>query len=587
VGAASAPSPSEVATTETYLEAKYALAHAEIENAPASEAATRGFVQVLGQECAGVLAGLPREGELGIEGRPPTPREEGEAKRRDGESAAIELWEQTALLESVYAPDATAARTFIQTVRPLRWSDPGIATNVGIEIGALEETFAAPSASTVCAALRGWQRSDYRVLPPALSEIGAHLETHVLYLLDADALPFTRQLAPYEQARGKALQRQTTALLRRFASKLEALRPSIQALSRTLGSQEEEAQEEGIGGSTKDTTLIGQGRTLNGGGYTFRVKNRSPESRCPLEVELARSTPPSGRHKLVSVSGTNECLSGRERRAHATVICQRGEGAIEVQAWLPGDTRSVRLALSNGRTVSTRAVVLPRRLGGPLALYDQALRGPTPYPVSLTALSAHGRTLRTLALRPVRDCEPEPTGLHRVRRPIFTTLAHGTTTTGVPFTMTGTLVTFGHDRHSFNVQLQVEENGVTDGVSSSARIELVSGNSPEALAQIRDARIFSPELSDECAPHEYAIVYGLLSEPGETVLARTPSGLTPLNVVAIPKRLEVHGVAVYGSFAAIPSEVIVQGAGGRTLFSESLARRAKEHTEFCEGYAEP
>jgi hypothetical protein len=29
----------------------------------------------------------------------------------------------------------------------------------------------------------------------------------------------------------------------------------------------------------------------------------------------------------------------------------------------------------------------------------------------------------------------------------------------------------------------------------------------------------------------------------------------------------------------------VQGAGGKTLFSESLARRAKEHAEFCEGYA--
>ncbi|HEV3047879.1 MAG TPA: hypothetical protein VGY13_11030 [Solirubrobacteraceae bacterium] len=575
-----------MAATETYLEAKYALARAELENAPASQAAVRGFVQVLGRECAGVLDGLPPEAGLGSEGRPPTPREEGEAKRRDGESSAIELWEQTALLESIYAPDATAARAFIQAVKPLRWSDPGIARNVESEIGALEAALTAPSASTVCAALQSWRRSDYRVLPPVLSESETYLGAQVVYLLDAEFPAFTRQLAQYEQARAKALQRQTTALLRRFLSKLKTLGPSIQALSRTLGSQEEEAQEEGIGGSTKDTTLIGQGRTLVGGTYTFRVKNRSPESHCPLEVELARSTPPSGKHKLVSVSGTNECLSGRERRTHATVTCQRGEGAIEVQAWLPGDTRSVRLTLSSGRTVSSRAVVIPKRLGGPLALYDQALRGPSPYPVSLAALGAHGRTLRTLALRPVRDCKPEPTGLHRVRRPIFTTLAHGTTTTGVPFTMTGTLVTFGRDHHSFNVQLQVEEPGVTGALSSSSRIELVAGNSPEALAHIRDARIFSPQLADECPPHEYAIVYGLLAKPGETVLARTPAGLEPLTEVAIPKRLKVDGVAVYGSFAAIPSEVVVQGAGGRTLFSESLAEKAKEHAEFCEGYAE-
>jgi hypothetical protein len=80
-------------------------------------------------------------------------------------------------------------------------------------------------------------------------------------------------------------------------------------------------------------------------------------------------------------------------------------------------------------------------------------------------------------------------------------------------------------------------------------------------------------------------VYGLLAKPGETVLARTASGLTPLQLVAIPARMKAGGELAYGSFAAIPSEVIVQGLDGRTLFSESLEAQAHEHAEYCQGYA--
>jgi hypothetical protein len=212
------------------------------------------------------------------------------------------------------------------------------------------------------------------------------------------------------------------------------------------------------------------------------------------------------------------------------------------------------------------------------------LRGPFPYPVSLTALDAHGGVLRTLGLRPVRDCKAEPPH-RRSRKLIFTKLARGTTTTGAPFTVMGELVTFGHHQHSFNMSVSVRGNR-EGGSGPSGKIELFSEHSPEAAARLRDTRIFSPLLADECPPHEYAIVYGLLSAPGETVLARTPSGLTPLTEVAIPKRLKTPGLTVYGSFPTIPTEVVVQGAGGKTLFSESLAGQAREHAEFCEGYAE-
>jgi hypothetical protein len=263
----------------------------------------------------------------------------------------------------------------------------------------------------------------------------------------------------------------------------------------------------------------------------------------------------------------------------------QSQGLLEVRADLPAGTRKVLLKLSDGRTVTSPAAIVPARLGGPIALYYQVLNGPTPYPISITAIDAGGMSLKTLRLKPVRNCRAERP--RRTLRPGFVTLAHGTTATGVPFAVMGVLVRFGRHQHSFNVDVNVESTGLASNSSSSSHslIEYEAKPSPEALARIRDGRIFTPQLEDECPPHEFAIVYGLLAKPGESVLARTASGLTPLQLVAIPAHLKAGGELVYGSFATIPAEVIVQGQDGNTLFSESLAKQAREHAEYCQGYA--
>jgi hypothetical protein len=36
-----------------------------------------------------------------------------------------------------------------------------------------------------------------------------------------------------------------------------------------------------------------------------------------------------------------------------------------------------------------------------------------------------------------------------------------------------------------------------------------------------------------------------------------------------------------------PSELVVRRSDGTTVYAESLAAKATEETEFCEGYAEP
>jgi hypothetical protein len=573
-----APSSADRAATDAYLQAKYTLTKAVLENAPASRAAVQTFADTLGHECAGVLAGAPREsGLLGLRaGHLPTARERGESDRRRRQLQGIQSEYESALVEALYAPDLAASTTFTQAVAPLRWSDPRITMLVGEDVSALQELLAAPSAGAVCGDLHSWQQSGYRTLPAGTLAFEARQEARAHSAAAAESLPSL--LAPDEGAPEKALERRSKALQRRFAAALVPLGTISQQLARALG-----LEAEGRVGERKRSTIVGEGRTLSGGHYKLSVEAHEPGDSCGVEISTRYTAAPRGRRHSSVSWGSGTCLSTRNKgQVNASVQCQSQEGLLEVQARLPAATRHVLLRLSDGRTVVSPAAIVPKRLRGPIALYYQVLDGPTPYPISITAVNATGMSLKTLALDPVRHCRAEPA--HREGGPSFTTLTHGTTTTGVSFTVVGVLVRFGHHRHSFNLEVDVSPTGPDSNSSSSSSIELISTGSPEAAARIRDARIFTPRLSDECPPHEFAIVYGLLARPGESVLARTASGLTPLQLVAIPARRKAGGELAYGSFATIPSEVIVQGPGGRTLFSESLKKQAREHAEYCQGY---
>ena len=89
-----------------------------------------------------------------------------------------------------------------------------------------------------------------------------------------------------------------------------------------------------------------------------------------------------------------------------------------------------------------------------------------------------------------------------------------------------------------------------------------------------------------CPPRPFVLLFGILQAPGDSVLARTPEGLVALSKLALAPDLGAAGPLVYGAFSAIPSELIVRRNDGSTLYSESLAAKAKEDTEFCEGLAE-
>jgi hypothetical protein len=98
--------------------------------------------------------------------------------------------------------------------------------------------------------------------------------------------------------------------------------------------------------------------------------------------------------------------------------------------------------------------------------------------------------------------------------------------------------------------------------------------------------VFEPQGSTGCLPQPYAIVYGLLKAPRDTVLARVSGTLVPLRKVAIPARLHAGGVLVYGAFTPMPTELLVRNASGRTVDRRDLSQAAKSETETCEGEAE-
>jgi hypothetical protein len=207
---------------------------------------------------------------------------------------------------------------------------------------------------------------------------------------------------------------------------------------------------------------------------------------------------------------------------------------------VPSSVRTARLLLSDGRTISSRVVRIPRRYGGPGGIYVQAVRGCSPYPISLTELDTNGDVVRVVQLKLLR-CHREPPE----KRPTFVKLAEGATPEGEPFRIEGIAFQFG-GHTSFNV-------GLNAGLFARRNVIEVGDVKPKA---------FPWSLAMECPPHEFAIVYGILSPPGNSVLARTSAGLVPLTKVAIAADLHSKGPLVYGVFSTLPSELVVLRSDG-------------------------
>ncbi len=308
---------------------------------------------------------------------------------------------------------------------------------------------------------------------------------------------------------------------------------------------------------------LGHGRTA--AGTRFEVSSGSgPLSAvgsCHRSATVAYTRP--GAPEALIVGGPNNpiCLS-TPRYRHPALFCEVGIETI--QTAVPASARSVRLVLADGRTIGSRVVRVPRRDGGPAGIYAQEIRGSTSHAVSLVELNVGGGVVLTVGLPRYRcvKSRKESEGL-----PTGTELASGRTPEGETFAISAFGSLNGEPFLSVDTGVDPELNEPAIGPGAS--------------------KAFSWSLSIGCAPHPYAILYGILMPPGKSVVAQTSQGAIPLNVVPVEPRVRAKGSLVYGVFSALPSELTVLGANGSTVYTENLQAKATEAAQFCEGYAEP
>jgi hypothetical protein len=307
---------------------------------------------------------------------------------------------------------------------------------------------------------------------------------------------------------------------------------------------------------------LGQGRTA--AGTRFEVISGSGVLGglgCHRAATVAYTRP--GAPDALIVGGPNNpiCLSSPRYR-HPALFCEVGIETI--QTAVPASVRSVKLVLLDGRTIESRVVRVPRRDGGPSGIYAQEIRGSTSHAKSLVELNAGGNIVLALEVPRYRCVKPRK---ELEAFPTVTELASGRTPEGETFEIRS----FGR----FNGQPSLSvDTGVDPEVNEPA---IGSGAS----------KAFPWSLSIGCAPHPYAILYGILVPPGSSVVAQTPQGAVALSVVPVQPRVQAKGPLAYGVFSALPSELTVRGANGSTVYTENLQAKATEAEQFCEGYAEP
>lgn len=499
-------SSSDAQATHAYLIAQYKLARALLHDATVARGRDSAAAARLARECPGVVSGMPQEPTLGTSA--PSPRAKGENARFSDQQQTIEE-ELTAAVgqpaESLYGP---AEEAYAAEVRGLSWNNPAIASALEAGITARLEGGSA-AAPPFCADARAWAQSGYHALSAASREFQA---SRAARRSEQDAeFSLGALLKPYEDAADRALIRKTNAVELQLLAGAGALVPIVSRLDRIVGFPP-------VGSEEPKQVAVGHGRTA--AGTRFEVSSGSGQPGglgCHRAATVAYTRP--GASGVLIVGGPNNpiCLSSPKYR-HPAVFCEAGIETI--QTAVPASVRSVRLVLGDGRMISSRVVRVPRGDGGPAGIYAQQIRGSTSHAASLVELNADGSVMLALKLPRYRCVKPreEPEVLPTVRE-----LGSGRTPEGEPFTISA----FG----SFNGEPFLS---VDTGISPELN---------EPAVGLGASKAFPWSLKIGCAPHPYAILYGILAPPGTSVVARTPQGAVALSVVPVEARVHAKRAA--------------------------------------------
>jgi hypothetical protein len=142
VPAAALADPADVAATQSYVQANYALVRVAGAHLATSEAAPLGALAQVQRECPRAGAGSPQ----------------------DPESTQMSDEVIGAMVIAAARPDLQAIRDFIATVGRLRWSNHRLASTIQAYVGKLKtlSTLAAPE---LCADVRAWAANGFQTLP--------------------------------------------------------------------------------------------------------------------------------------------------------------------------------------------------------------------------------------------------------------------------------------------------------------------------------------------------------------------------------------------------------------------------------------
>jgi hypothetical protein len=565
-GASAAAGPSERATaavptvsgdqaaTRALLDAEYELLKATLAGSRSTDAAVARAAKVLGDECRGALRGVPDESV--IEEEPPRsrPRFSG---RVQGERARSEQEKRTIDLEIDKTIAAAGARVlrgsydaYIATADRLTWSDPTITALVHQGAMRRREELEGPPVAA-CTEMRAWAASRFHRLPPGSKSLEEAEEARSKQALQGN---LETLLGKDENSVDRVIARRTTALRERLVERELDDEGSLRAwyhLELALGEKLPPFAEQRL------APVIAKGRTNAGTTFVIRVSVHKGLLACRHEVDV------EVRERLGG-SGSGVCLS-EHVRTHPSSSCS---GPVEtVQFATPPDVRRVRVWFSNGRTVTVSIVQVPARDGGPAGVFIDAFRGYRPYPISVRELNRDGRVLRTVGLRRLRCRKASARGAPGPPRVVNLTTV--STPLGEPLTISATLLHFrGHTEFSLGPQVGMRNSELSEEDEDAK------------------SKQFQWNLSTECAPHPYSLLDGILVAPGASVLVRTPGGLIHLTKVELAASTHAGGPLFYGIYTTTPTEIVVQNSEGSTLYTESLAAKATEETEFCKGYDE-
>jgi hypothetical protein len=595
-GTASAGSPRAASTqadraaVHAYLVDVYAYVQAITEAAPALVGAYEGAANRIASECPGVLVGAPQGGgiEIGSSILQRTARQRGEEKRQSTQLSDLEEELASDLASAEQAPRRPAVMALLVNLKALPQGGPALSRVVHAQTIGLEEGQKVQN-TDVCADMRVWAGSGYRTLSQSSRATALKREAEIArFFRDLGALSASEStLSLPKTPADKALVRKTSRLETRtaetVAKSIDSARKRVEvALGLTARAEREEERLKRTSHESESSIEIGAGRTAAGTNYTvWLVRTKGgPAGACKSRVEVRHTNNMGpGILELLTLTGPEVCLAPRRDRSEAPSIhCI--EGLLMIKTAAPAATRTVDLRMSNGAQIVSRPVLVSRRLGGPGALYYQAVRGPSPLPVSLTERDARGRTLRVLKLRRIVGCSKHPLKyLPGGKR----TLLRGSTPQGPRFSIVGERYRLFGRLHT---QLKLSTGEGLVSPDEAGEEDVTEGPNESVAGPVTRTTPLDPEVTAACHPHEYSIFYGLLKQPRDTVLAKIAGKLVPVLSVRIPHSLHIGGALVYLASVSQPEEILVRSPNGKTVMNEDRNRTAREGRETCEGESE-